>query len=196
MKLPHWLQLLLAFVTVSLAWVMQQHASGNLDLPAEVVTGVTVLNTLLGLFTNAVTTGNGPPKPPPTAGMAVLALMLGALFVAACLPPPKPVVNQVVDVTAAADCIGKHKGEPVTQIAGECLGSEVVLTEDLVADIEAIVEGSFVLAGQDPSGARAAFCHDVYCTAQVTAKVDQRRLGYVAREYAAHAAGAPNPTGH
>jgi len=54
LKLPHWAQLVLAFASVAVVWVMQRNASGDLVLPAAAVSALTIINTVIGLFSAQV----------------------------------------------------------------------------------------------------------------------------------------------
>jgi len=44
----------LGLASIIVAWFMQQNGNGSLVLPAAVVTGLTILNTVIGLFSSAV----------------------------------------------------------------------------------------------------------------------------------------------
>jgi hypothetical protein len=76
--------------------------------------------------------------------------------VTACLTP-KPFGSQVADFTAAEGCIQQHWGEPITQLAGECVGGELAAAEDLIADIEAAFELGATAGAGDPAKVRAKF---------------------------------------
>lgn len=53
LQLPHWAQLLVAFLVVAGTWVVQQNAAGNLVLPAAALTALTVILTALGMLSGS-----------------------------------------------------------------------------------------------------------------------------------------------
>lgn len=124
MKLPHWTQLVLAFAVVAITWVMNQASAGQLVLPAVVVTILTAVKTLIGLFTDAVgsgtssgggavsrvgSSGSNGPTPPMAArlGRGVYRLVFPALAVLACAgcvngqPTPQTVQDVTIGLNAA-----------------------------------------------------------------------------------------------
>jgi hypothetical protein len=52
MKLPHWAALALALAMVVVTWLMNESTNGQLVLPAAVLTGLTVVKTVLQMFTD------------------------------------------------------------------------------------------------------------------------------------------------
>ena len=57
MKLPHWTQLLLAMVKIVIAQVLAWNGSGALQVPMQLVTALTIANTLIGMLSDSVQTG-------------------------------------------------------------------------------------------------------------------------------------------
>jgi hypothetical protein len=104
-------------------------------------------------------------------------LVCTALLVG-CLQP-RPAATQIADFTAAESCIQQHWGEPIENLAGECVGGEVAVAEDLIADIEAIAEGGAVLAGSDPAKVRTSFPYT-----SLASKVDAKRAALPSRRAA------------
>jgi hypothetical protein len=49
-KLPHWAQVALGLVVIVIGWTMQQASSGQLVLPAAVLSGLALLNTIIGIL--------------------------------------------------------------------------------------------------------------------------------------------------
>jgi len=89
MRLPHWLQLALAFLGVAITWVIQQTTAGNLTLPAVAITVLTALNTTIGLFTDSVQGASDAKRGLAAAGKALVVLALLGLVGAsqtACTP--------------------------------------------------------------------------------------------------------------
>jgi hypothetical protein len=56
MKLPHWAQLTLGLAVIIITWVMQKQASGDLTLPAIVMTVLVTIKTAIGLLTDGIPT--------------------------------------------------------------------------------------------------------------------------------------------
>jgi hypothetical protein len=169
MKLPHWLQLVLALAVVILAWVMQQASSGALVLPAAVMSALTVLSTVLGLFTRpvgqvAVQDGKvSLSRPPPgQRGCApvrlVAALAVVGLFalVVGC-PALVPVVGPSIDtgVCAVEEAL---KGKTLLEIWNDCKGDLAKIIEALLNSTDPQVRAS--AAFRDAVRARAALQAD------------------------------------
>jgi hypothetical protein len=106
LKLPHWLQIVVSALVVITAWAMQQESSGSLVLPAAAVSALTVVSTLLGLFSPAA---GGPAAPSAfsrgfasvRALAAVAVIGLAALVGCSWFAANQPVVEASVGQTAA-----------------------------------------------------------------------------------------------
>jgi hypothetical protein len=108
LKLPHWLQIVVSALVVLTAWAMQQESSGSLVLPAAAVSALTVVSTLLGLFSPAAGAPSGPSafsrgfssvRALAVASVIGLAALVGCSWFSA----NKPVV--VSDLGATAACV-------------------------------------------------------------------------------------------
>lgn len=141
LKLPHWAQILLGLATVVLAWVMQQESSGALVLPAAAVTAITLVKTLVGVFsssaspaTNIVAGKMAARKLAGIAGatLALCVILGGSLACQACSPATISKVETVsIDSTV---CVLNHFSDPPAQIASEC---GIAAIEDVVKVLEA-----------------------------------------------------------
>jgi hypothetical protein len=86
MKLPHWAQLVLAFLIVAITWVMNEQASGQLVVPSVVMTILTVVKTVIGMLTDSVPSALAARR----AGLAAAAkastamLVVGAALLLGC----------------------------------------------------------------------------------------------------------------
>jgi predicted small lipoprotein YifL len=139
LKLPHWAQLALAFAVLTVTWVTQQQASGNLTLPATVVSVLTVVNTIMGLLSPSAKRSSAPATQRGFTRFVVMAI-LAMLPIAACglfgsVEPP------------IADCAGRvladaAKGMTIVQIVEDVGGP---------CSLDAAQVMAAVLASQDPS---------------------------------------------
>lgn len=107
-----------------------------------------------------------------------LALIVAApLLLGACLTPKSP-AQQAQDFESAFACMQTNWGKPIGQLAGACFNADVTAAEDAVADVEAIVEGTAVLAKQDVSKMQATFPYS--SDARVLASVATKRDAFLA----------------
>ena len=77
-----------------------------------------------------------------SAVASVASVVLIASFIAllvACLKAPSP-AQQVQDFATVEACVAAHWGEPITQLAADCLNGEEALAADVIADIELLAE--------------------------------------------------------
>ena len=98
-----------------------------------------------------------------------------AIAACGCLKPPPP-TQQVQDFVNLENCVQAHWGEPITNLAADCLQSEVAAAEDVVADIEAIAEGQAILRGGDGNKTRDVF---PYTETRIIALVEAKRAAYL-----------------
>ena len=113
-----------------------------------------------------------------------LALIVAApLLLGACLTPKSP-AQQAQDFGAAFACTQANWGKPIGQLAGACFNADLTAAEDAVADVEAIVEGTAVLAQQDVSKIQATFPYS--SDARIVTAVASKRDAFLA----AHKGGA------
>ncbi len=152
------------------------------DAPASILTYSHYAQTVLGILGSIVVVMSGSSMGPVVLAKMVKPLAVLVLFVGinvgliACLRMVTP-AQQASDFATAADCVMSHWGEPVGQIAAECLNSEIPAAEDVIADIEWIIE-----QGQAPEGGvlvvEAGTLVDPYAhNANVQAKLAARRAG-------------------
>jgi heme A synthase len=175
-KLPHWAQLLFAFLAVALAWLMQQQTSGNLTLPAWGVTILSLVNVALGWWSTSVSpslNAKAVAKKIATAGLsAMIILFVSAPILAACLSPASP-ATQADNVATEIACVEDNWGKPVATVAATCVGGEVSLAEDLIADVEWLFEQA---QGVDGGGAVATVRPFPYAAdARIEARLAARR---------------------
>lgn len=127
LKLPHWAQVVLACAALVISYLIHQQSAGQLDLPAALVAGLTVANTILGLVTQAAFgSASAPSKPAGFVSLNALLLCLAA-GLAGCmgcawLKSNPQVVSSVSDIAA---CVLSHDTEQPAQIAVECGGITV-----------------------------------------------------------------------
>jgi hypothetical protein len=125
-------------------------------------------------------------KLPPAAqrvaiyGGWVVALCV-ALSLVACVPAASP-QQQVAQLQAAEQCIQTHWGEPIEQLAGTCLQSIVPATEDVVADIEAIIELAEGQTGGTTAVATAQAAFPYRGNPTVTGLVESKKSTMLARK--------------
>ncbi|MDE2022202.1 MAG: hypothetical protein KGI71_04830 [Patescibacteria group bacterium] len=112
--------------------------------------------------------------------MKKLALVV-ALSLLGCLTPRTP-AQQAADALAAINCVKADWGKPVGVVAADCLQSELTAAEDAIADVEAIIEGTAILAGQDVGKVQAAFPYA--SEPRIVAAVAAKRDAYVAQQKA------------
>lgn len=120
MKLPHWAQLVLGLAVVVITWIMAQNASGQLVLPAILVTVLTIVKTTIGMLTDSVSTSSART----TGGRAVaIALWLtvgifGARTLTACALAAKAAPSGAALLACIVD--DAAKGDGIAQIAEDC----------------------------------------------------------------------------
>jgi len=106
--------------------------------------------------------------------LSMVTLAIAApLLLCGCVQPKTP-EQQAQDFSNAFACVRSDWGKPIPVIAGDCFQSLTTAAEDAVADVEAIVEGTAILAQQDVSKVQAAFPYssDVRVVAELPAKRD------------------------
>lgn len=147
LKLPHWAQLILAFAVLAITWVMTKNASGDIALPAGVISVLTVIKTVIGLFSDPPSNKKDPPGPGSTIAMnalvAIAALFIGGLFIAACGQPLFPTLAKVEQVVAR----DLEAGAPDSQIASDvcqALGGNAT-TDAVCADVEIIIQDAVAI---------------------------------------------------
>ena len=100
--------------------------------------------------------------------------------VQACLAPISP-AKQAADAKVLLECVQKDWGQPVLVIATDCTTDSVILAEDVIADVEALLEGPLTDAGTGSAASSAQAALFPYNTAAVRAKVDAKRSAMHAR---------------
>lgn len=95
------------------------------------------------------------------------------LLLCGCVQPKSP-AQQAADFSNAFTCVRNDWGKPIAVIAGDCFQSITTAAEDAVADVEAIAEGSAILASQDVTKIQAVFPYasDARVAAEIPAKRD------------------------
>ena len=95
------------------------------------------------------------------------------LLLCGCVQPRTP-AQQAQDFSNAFTCVRNDWGKPIAVIAGDCFNAEAQAAEDAIADVEAVVEGSAILASQDVSKIQAVFPYasDARIVAELPAKRD------------------------
>lgn len=123
MKLPHWAQLALALAVVVITWVMNANASGQLVLPALLVTILTIAKTAIGMLTDSVPTAMAAARRAAgrTLSVGLVLIGLGALTEeeTGCSAAQKSAA--VVDGGALAACILGSVSSDIA--AGKCSGA-------------------------------------------------------------------------
>ncbi len=61
MKLPHWAIVACSLGVVVIAWIMKANAAGDFTLPAAAVTGLVIVNGLLGTLSGSALGGGDKP---------------------------------------------------------------------------------------------------------------------------------------
>lgn len=115
------------------------HAYINAGGPPLVVDGFPVLLVVLTLLGVFQAPPSGKPRVPPLTVLALAFFAFSSVYLVACIRVVTP-SQQASDFATAEACIVAHWGEPVTQIAGECVEGEVAAAEDLIADVEFLIE--------------------------------------------------------
>jgi len=142
LKLPHWAIVALSFATVALAWVMQHQASGDLVLPASVVSILSLVQGLIGILSPGAS--KTPPSPPPRGFGRVP--LLGALAMVGVLGGvgcgwwqnggAQTVVTQGAQTLACELAQAESTGSVSLQTLLACVGG---VASDLVADLTSIL---------------------------------------------------------
>lgn len=113
MTLPNWAKLALGLALVIIVWIMNAQASGQLVLPAVVMTILTVAKTVIGLLTDGVPTA-GAAKRARRAAMHSVALLAFAAALAlvacqGCTPSQRgQVVSTVGPAVNLVECVYQH----------------------------------------------------------------------------------------
>lgn len=116
LKLPHWAQLVLAFVVVSIAWAMKEQAAGELTLPASVVTILTLVNTVIGIFSNSAKLSKAAASiATKTLGLLALVFVVGCSALGAVAP-----VLDCGSAIAADAAKGMSIAQIVEDLSGRC----------------------------------------------------------------------------
>ena len=74
---------------------------------------------------------------------SLLATSLLALVTTACGQPKTP-AQQAADFATAEQCVSDHWGEPILQLAQECLAGEEAAAVDIITDIGLLLQKSGV----------------------------------------------------
>jgi len=143
LKLPHWAQLAIALAVIVVTWVMNEQASGALVLPAAVVSVLTVVKTVLGLFS-----GSASGKAPAASSQRGFARvkLLGALSIVGFVGAAgcgwwqnggaQTVVTQGAQTLACELAQAESTGSVSLQTLLACVGG---VASDLVADLTSIL---------------------------------------------------------
>ena len=135
LKLPHYFQIGLGLAGVILTWVVQQTTSGDLVLPASVMSVILVLKTLIGVLSTSAVPGKNTAAVLAQSALRTLCLLSVVVFAAAAIagcPQAVPVVGP------GSACVGAVvedavAGKSIAQIlADPSLSSCVTTVEDVV----------------------------------------------------------------
>jgi hypothetical protein len=103
-KAPHYLQIALSLASVIVVWAVQQTTAGNLVLPAAVISALTLVQTVLGLFSTSVSSSRNAAAAVAASALRTLMVVsmvaLTGVLVAAC-PAAVPIVGPAADCGVA-----------------------------------------------------------------------------------------------
>jgi hypothetical protein len=138
MKLPHWAQLGIALSVVVVTWIVQQTTSGALVLPAAAVSALTILQTVLGIFSTSASPTRNAVAVAAARTLSVFGLLAGLAFVAGSATScaqAKTIVDELVaiDKIVVDDLVAGKTDVAIVNDVEAALGASVPV--EIVTDI-------------------------------------------------------------